>query len=80
MQFTAQQISAILNGTVDGNPEVTVDNLSKIEEGLPGSLSFLANPKYTSYIYTTRASIVIVHKDFTPETPVSSTLIRVDDP
>lgn len=80
MQFTAQQIAGLLHGTVDGNPEATVQELSKIEEGHEGSLSFLANPKYTPYIYKTRASIVIVHRDFTPEFPVESTLIRVDDP
>ncbi|MDD5508069.1 MAG: UDP-3-O-(3-hydroxymyristoyl)glucosamine N-acyltransferase [Bacteroidales bacterium] len=80
MQFTAQQIAGLLQGTVDGNPEATVHELSKIEEGHEGSLSFLANPKYTPYIYKTRASIVIVHRDFTPEFPVESTLIRVDDP
>lgn len=80
MQFTAQQIAGILQGTVDGNPEVTVHELSKIEEGRQGTLSFLANPKYIPYIYTTHASIIIVQKDFTPEFPVESTLIRVDDP
>lgn len=80
MQFTAQQIAGILNGTVDGNPEVVVDQLSKIEEGRPGTLTFLANPKYTHYLYGTQASIVIVHNDFTPESPVSPTLIRVKDP
>jgi len=80
MQFTAQQIAGLLHGTVDGNPEATVHELSKIEEGHEGSLSFLSNPKYTPYIYKTRASIVIVHRDFTPEFPVEPTLIRVDDP
>nr|MDO8118167.1 UDP-3-O-(3-hydroxymyristoyl)glucosamine N-acyltransferase [Candidatus Sigynarchaeota archaeon] len=75
-----QQIAGILKGTVDGNPETTVHELSKIEEGRQGTLSFLANPKYTPYIYKTHASIVIVHKDFTPEFPVEPTLIRVDDP
>lgn len=79
MEFNAQQIAGLLNGSVEGNPEVTVNNVSKIEEGLPGTLSFLANPKYTSYIYSTRASIVIVGKDFIPEYPIQSTLIRVDD-
>jgi UDP-3-O-[3-hydroxymyristoyl] glucosamine N-acyltransferase len=79
MEFTAIQIAGLLNGSVDGNPEVSVNNVSKIEEGLPGTLSFLANPKYTAYIYTTQASIVIVGKDFVPEQPVQSTLIRVED-
>ncbi len=80
MQFTAQQIAGILKGTVEGNPEATVRELSKIEEGHEGSLSFLANPKYTPYVYKTHASVVIVHKDFIPEYPVESTLIRVEDP
>ncbi len=79
MKFTAQQIAEALNGKVDGSPEIEVDNLSKIEEGKPGTLSFLANPKYTSYIYNTQASIVIVNDTFQPEKPVSATLIRVKD-
>jgi UDP-3-O-[3-hydroxymyristoyl] glucosamine N-acyltransferase len=79
MEFTAIQIAGLLNGSVDGNHEVSVNNVSKIEEGLPGTLSFLANPKYTSYIYTTKASIVIVGKDFVPEQPILTTLIRVED-
>jgi UDP-3-O-[3-hydroxymyristoyl] glucosamine N-acyltransferase len=77
MEFTAQQIAEALGGTVDGNPDVVVNNLSKIEEGTPGTLSFLANPKYTPFIYKTNASIVIVNQDFTPEHPLSTTLIRV---
>ena len=79
MEFTAAQIAAQLNGTVEGNPEAKVSALSKIEEGTAGSLSFLANPKYTNYIYTTHASIVIVGKDFKAEDAISTTLIRVDD-
>ncbi|MDE0599967.1 MAG: UDP-3-O-(3-hydroxymyristoyl)glucosamine N-acyltransferase, partial [Dokdonia donghaensis] len=64
MKFTATQIAGILEGTVEGNPEVEVSKLAKIEEGTPGSLTFLANPKYTSYIYSTEASIAIVGNDF----------------
>jgi UDP-3-O-[3-hydroxymyristoyl] glucosamine N-acyltransferase len=79
MKFSAQQIAQVLKGQVDGDPDIEVNNLSKIEEGKPGTLSFLANPKYTSYIYTTKASIVIVNDDFKPEHPVSATLIRVKD-
>lgn len=79
MQFTAQQISELLQGTVDGDKFVSVNKLSKIEEGQTGSLSFLANPKYIPFIYTTLASIVIVNKDFVAEQPVAATLIRVDD-
>ena len=79
MKFTAQQIAEALNGKVDGDPEIEVDNLSKIEEGKPGTLSFLANPKYTSYIFDTQASIVIVNDSFKSEKPVAPTLIRVED-
>lgn len=79
MKFTADQIASILEGEIDGNPNVEVSNLSKIEEGKKGTLSFLSNPKYTPFIYTTNASIVIVNKDFTPENEIKSTLIRVDD-
>lgn len=79
MEFTAQTIAAYLRGDIDGNPDVKVFNISKIEEGTPGTLSFLANPQYTHYIYTTKASIVLVNRDFKPEKPISSTLIRVDD-
>ncbi len=80
MKFTAKQIALALNGTVEGDENVEVSNLSKIEEGKPGTLSFLANPKYTPYIYDTKSDIVIVSKDFEPERPVKTTLIHVDDP
>lgn len=79
MKFLASQIAALLNGTVEGNPETEVWNVAKIEEGAPGMLSFLANPKYIPYIYETRSSVVIVNKDFVAEKPISATLIRVDD-
>jgi UDP-3-O-[3-hydroxymyristoyl] glucosamine N-acyltransferase len=79
MEFSAQQIADMLQGQVDGNPEVKVHNLSKIEEGSPGTLSFLANPQYTPYIYDTKASIVIVAEDFKAEKPITATLIRVAD-
>jgi len=79
MQFTAQQISDLLQGKVEGDAAVAVNKLSKIEEGEKGSLSFLANPKYAPFIYSTKASIVIVNKDFIAEQPVNSTLIRVED-
>ena len=78
MQFSAQQIAGLLNGEIEGNPDVTVSKLSKIEEGVPGSISFLANPAYTQYIYTTNASLVIVNRDFVATGPISSTLIRVE--
>lgn len=81
MEFTAQQIAGLLQGVVEGDPGVKVNKLSKIEEGTPNSLSFLANPQYTHYIYTTDASVVIVNKDFIAERPLKSTctLIRVSD-
>ncbi len=79
MQFTAQQISLLLNGTVEGNAEATVDRLAKIEEATAGSLSFLANPKYQQYLYTTNASVVIVNQDYKLTAPVNATLIRVEN-
>ncbi|MBS4041575.1 MAG: UDP-3-O-(3-hydroxymyristoyl)glucosamine N-acyltransferase [Flavobacteriales bacterium] len=79
MKFKASQIAEILQGEIVGNPEVEVARLSKIEEGTQGSLTFLANPKYQSYIYQTQASIVIVNDSFVPESPVQATLIKVAD-
>lgn len=79
MKFTASQIAGILEGEVQGNPETTVYTLAKIEEGEAGSLTFLANPKYIPYLYTTKSSITIVNKDFTPEKEYTTTLIKVDD-
>ena len=78
MEFTATQIAHLLNGQIEGNPNVKVTKLSKIEEGVPGSVSFLANPLYTNYVYTTKASLVIINKDFALTAPVEATLIRVD--
>jgi UDP-3-O-[3-hydroxymyristoyl] glucosamine N-acyltransferase len=77
MEFTAKQISGLLDGKIEGDENVRVSRLSKIEEGTEGSLSFLANPKYTSYIYSTKASLVIVNADFIAEQAVTATLIRV---
>ena len=79
MKFTAQQIAGILEGEVVGNPGAEVSKLAKIEEGVKGSLTFLANPKYKSYIYTTKASITIVNEDFQAEQDISTTLIKVQD-
>jgi len=79
MKFSAKQIAELLNGEIEGNPKVEVNNLSKIEEGKKGSLTFLSNPKYTHFIYSTAATIVIVNKDFVAEQPVRSTLVRVED-
>ncbi len=80
MEFTAQQIAGVLNGHIEGDAEIKISKLSKIEQGEPGSISFLANPLYTQYIYTTTASIVIVAKDLVLTAPVTATLIRVDNP
>lgn len=79
MQFTAQEISLLLNGTVEGDAAVTVDKLAKIEDGTTGSLSFLANPKYEQFLYTTNASVVIVNTDQQLTAPVKATLIRVEN-
>jgi UDP-3-O-[3-hydroxymyristoyl] glucosamine N-acyltransferase len=79
MEFTAQQIADFLQGEIQGDPLVKVSNFSKIEEGKPGTLSFLSNPKYIHYIYDCKASIVLVNKDFIPDKEIESTLIRVDD-
>lgn len=79
MKFTAEQIAGILEGEVIGNPNAEVHTLSKIEEGTAGSLTFLANPKYQNFIYTTRATIAIVNKTFEPDQKIETTLIKVDD-
>lgn len=79
MKFTAAQIAGILQGQVVGNPNAEVYKLSKIEEGTEGSLTFLANPKYTNYIYSTLATITIVSNTFEPEQEISTTLIKVED-
>jgi UDP-3-O-[3-hydroxymyristoyl] glucosamine N-acyltransferase len=79
MEFSANQIAEILNGKIEGDPNVKISYVSKIEEGKTGTLSFLANPKYTQYIYETDASIVLVNEDFKAERPVKSTLIRVEN-
>jgi UDP-3-O-[3-hydroxymyristoyl] glucosamine N-acyltransferase len=79
MEFTAQQISEIIHGVVEGDPKAKVRDVSKIEEGKPETLTFLSNPKYAPFIYTTEASVVIVNKSFVAEKPINTTLIRVDD-
>jgi UDP-3-O-[3-hydroxymyristoyl] glucosamine N-acyltransferase len=79
MEFTAQQIAELINGTVEGNENQVIRDVSKIEEGRPETLTFLANPKYEQHIYNTDASVVIVNNSFKPEKPVKATLIRVED-
>ncbi len=79
MQFKATEICVLLNGELEGNPDVVVSSLAKIEEGRIGALSFLSNPKYEPYLYSTEASVVIVNKSLVLEKPIQATLIRVDD-
>ncbi|MFM2139546.1 MAG: hypothetical protein RJA57_1853 [Bacteroidota bacterium] len=79
MQFSARQIALLIDGVVEGNPEVSVTSFGKIEEALAGQLSFLANPKYEDHLYATGASIVIVNRDLSLRQPVMATLIRVGD-
>ncbi|MFC0876349.1 UDP-3-O-(3-hydroxymyristoyl)glucosamine N-acyltransferase [Saccharicrinis sp. FJH2] len=80
MEFSAKQIAEYLEGDIDGNHNTTVSDFSKIEEGRPGTLSFLSNPKYEPYLYTTNASIVLVKSDLELKQEISATLIRVADP
>lgn len=79
MTFTAQQIADFLKGEIIGNPNLEVDNFAKIEEGKPRTIAFLSNPKYTHYIYETKADIVLVNNDFIPGKAISATLIKVPD-
>ena len=77
MEFSAQQLADVLQGRIEGDASVKVNRLSKIEEGVPGSISFLSNPLYTQYIYGTQASLVIVNEDLVLTAPVSCSLLRV---
>lgn len=77
MKFSAEQIAQVLEGKVEGDSDVEVSNIAKIEEATSGTLAFLANPKYEKYIYSTNASIVLVNEDFKPSEAISATLIRV---
>ncbi len=79
MEFTAIQIAQLLNGKVEGDGNAIVNSFSKIEEGVPGSLSFLANPKYTHYIYETESSVVLINDSFVAQKEIKATLIRVED-
>ena len=79
MQFTAVQIATLIKGKMEGNPDVVVNNLAKIEEASDGSLCFLANPKYEDHLYTTKASVVIINESFEVKGTVKPTLIRVAD-
>ena len=79
MEFSAKQIAEYIQGVIVGDENASVHTFAKIEEGIPGALSFLSNPKYTHYIYDTQSSIVLVNKDFEPEREVKTTLIKVDN-
>lgn len=79
MQFTAQQIAVIISGTIEGNPDTTVTSFGKIEEAAAGQLSFLANPKYEEYLYTTKASLIIINESLQLQKNISATLVRVKD-
>ena len=79
MKFTLNQISTLLNGELEGNGEEVVDNVGKIEDAIKGELSFLSNPKYEPFLYTTQASAVIVNKDFVPQKDFTTNLIKVED-
>ena len=79
MQLTAQALANYLKGDIEGNPDVTVSTAARIEQGRPGTLCFLANPKYEQFLYTTQASVVLLNRNFVLTGPVSPTIIRVDD-
>ncbi|WP_455585307.1 UDP-3-O-(3-hydroxymyristoyl)glucosamine N-acyltransferase [Bacteroides sp.] len=79
MEFSAKQIAAFIQGEIIGDENAIVHTFAKIEEGIPGAISFLSNPKYTPYIYETQSSIILVNKDFEPEHEIKATLIKVDN-
>ncbi len=79
MELKARQIAEVLNGRVDGDPEVTVKTFARIESGKPGAVCFFANPKYEKYVYASKASVIIVNENFEPSQPVSATMVRVPD-
>jgi len=79
MELTAKQLAKVLKGTVEGDPNVKVTSFAKIEHGKEGQLCFFANPKYEQYVYTCKASVLLVNKDFAPKQPVSATMIRVEN-
>jgi UDP-3-O-[3-hydroxymyristoyl] glucosamine N-acyltransferase len=79
MEFNAATIAGFLKGEIEGDPEIKVNTIARIEEGTPGALSFLANPKYEHYIYTTKSSVVLVNRSFVPSAKIEATLIKVDN-
>jgi UDP-3-O-[3-hydroxymyristoyl] glucosamine N-acyltransferase len=80
MQLAVSELASLVNGKVEGDSTILINNIAKIEAGAPGALSFLANMKYEQFLYTTKCSVVLVQHDFTPSLPVQATLIRVEDP
>ena len=80
MEISALQLAALVNGKIEGDPNIKINTFSKIEEAKAGSLTFIANPKYAHYIHSTEASVVLVKSDFQTEGPVKPTLVKVDDP
>lgn len=79
MELTAKQLAEALHGTVEGDPDVKVSTFAKIEHGKPGQLCFFANPKYEHYVYISKASVLLVNRDFVAKEPVAPTLVRVDN-
>jgi len=79
MEFTAATIAGFVKGEIEGNPDIKVNTVAKIEEGHEGALSFLSNPKYEQYIYSTASSVVLVNKSFIPTRKIETTLIRVEN-
>lgn len=80
INFTIKQIAGMLGGTIEGDPNIEINNIGKIEEATSGSIAFLANPKYEQYLYTTSASCVLISRDFVAEKPITTNLLRVEDP
>ena len=79
MEVTAERIAQHFNGEIVGDPNVKVSSVAKIESGKSGNICFLANPKYEKYLYTSKASIIIINKEFQPKEPIAPTLILVDN-
>lgn len=79
MELTAEQIAGILGGEVEGDAKATVTTFARIENGKPGAISFFANPKYEEYVYSSKATIILTDRKFTPKEKVGATLVRVDD-
>jgi UDP-3-O-[3-hydroxymyristoyl] glucosamine N-acyltransferase len=79
MEFTAATVAGFLKGEIEGNPDIKINTVAKIEEGHAGALSFLANPKYEHYLYTTKSSVVLINKSFTPSSKIEATLIKVEN-